>query len=91
MSPPAVLGDLVAVADLDGYVHFLDSATGDLAARTRALSERVSAVPLVIGDTLYMLDVAGNVVALRASRVDAGTGTVSGSAGSDDAMNIHPR
>src|SRR5690606_13829750 len=28
LSPPAVLGDFVVVADLDGYVHFLDRATG---------------------------------------------------------------
>ena len=28
LSPPAVVGALVAVADLKGIVHFLDAATG---------------------------------------------------------------
>jgi outer membrane protein assembly factor BamB len=75
LSPPAVLGELVAVADLEGYVHLLDRETGALAARTHALSTRVSAEPVVSGDMLFMLDAAGNVVALRATRVAAGTGT----------------
>jgi outer membrane protein assembly factor BamB len=66
LSPPAVLGDLVAVGDYDGYVHFFDRRTGKLAGRIHALSKRVSAEPVVSGDTLYMLDAGGNIVALRA-------------------------
>jgi outer membrane protein assembly factor BamB len=67
LSPPAVLGDLVAVADLKGYVHFFDRKSGKVAARIHALSKRVAAEPVVVGDTLYMLDVSGNIAALRAS------------------------
>jgi outer membrane protein assembly factor BamB len=67
LSPPAVLGSLVAVADLDGYVHFLDSEKGELAGRIHALSARVNAVPLVVDDLLIMMDVEGKIVALRAA------------------------
>jgi outer membrane protein assembly factor BamB len=75
LSPPAVLGDFVAVADFQGYVHFFDRETGALAGRTHPLSARVSAEPVVSGDTLFMLDAEGHVAALRATRVAAGAGT----------------
>ncbi len=93
LSPPAVIGELVAVADFDGYIHLLDRETGALAGRTHALSTRVSAQPIVSGDTLFMLDAAGNVVALRATRVAAGTGTntSAGSADGNSPATLRPR
>ncbi len=71
LSPPAVLGSLVAVADLEGYVHFFDAAKGELAARIRPLGGRVTAAPLVIGDLLIMMDDKGKIVALRATPLAA--------------------
>jgi hypothetical protein len=65
LSPPAVLGPLVAVADLQGYVHFLDRATGEPAARLRPLSARVSTAPVVNGDLMVMMDAEGHIAALR--------------------------
>jgi len=65
LSPPAVLGSLVAVADLEGYVHFFDAAEGQLAERVHVLGQRVTAAPLVIGDTLVLMDDDGRIVALR--------------------------
>jgi outer membrane protein assembly factor BamB len=94
LSPPAVLGTLVAAADLEGYVHFLDSATGNLAARVRPLSARVTADPVVSGDTLFMLDTMGRLVALRATLVEAGAGTTTptGSrAAEDSSTTLRPR
>jgi outer membrane protein assembly factor BamB len=67
LSAPAVLGSLVAVADLDGYVHFFDGAKGEMAGRIHALGGRVSAAPLVVDDLLIMMDVEGKIVALRAA------------------------
>jgi outer membrane protein assembly factor BamB len=67
LSAPAILGSLVAVADLDGYVHFFDAAKGELAGRIHALDVRVTAPPLVIGDLLVMMDDKGRIVALRAT------------------------
>ncbi len=71
LSPPAVLGSLVAVADLQGYIHFFDAAKGELVGRIHALGERVSAAPLVSGDLLIMMDDAGKIVALRAAPAPA--------------------
>jgi outer membrane protein assembly factor BamB len=82
LSPPAVLGNLVAVADLDGYVHFFDKDTGTLAARVKVLSDRVTAEPVVSGDMLFMLDDKGNIVALRAGAAPEGKGTTGNARGS---------
>src|SRR5690606_10502926 len=65
LSAPAVLGPLVAVADMQGYVHFLDRSSGALAARVHPLSDRVSARPVVAGDLLVMMDAEGRIAALR--------------------------
>lgn len=71
LSPPAVLGSLVAVADLEGHVHFLDVETGELAGRIRALGDHVSTAPLVVGDLLIMMDDKGRIAAMRATPVAA--------------------
>lgn len=68
LSAPAVLGKLVAVGDLDGYVHFFDAGNGELAARLHPLGARVSAPPIVVGDLLVMMDSDGKIAALRAGK-----------------------
>jgi outer membrane protein assembly factor BamB len=65
LSPPAVAGGLVAVADFEGYVHFLDAASGAEVARQHSLSLRVSADPVVSDGVVFMRDDAGNIVAFR--------------------------
>lgn len=65
LSPPALLGSLVAVADLEGYVHFLDRETGELAARLRPVQSRVSAAPVITGDKMIVMDAEGRIAALR--------------------------
>lgn len=86
LSPPALLGPLVAVADLQGYVHFLDKDTGALAARIRPLKARVTAQPVVSGDTLVMMDVEGNIAALRIKATgDAASGAIIRGGGGDGA------
>jgi outer membrane protein assembly factor BamB len=64
LSAPAAVAGYVAVADFQGYVHWLDKASGALVARTRA-GDRVSNAPLVVGDTLYVLDDDGQLTAFR--------------------------
>jgi outer membrane protein assembly factor BamB len=65
LSPPVVVGSLVAVADLQGYVHFLDASNGALAARVKSGGKHVSAPLLVHGDTVILMDDAGRITALR--------------------------
>jgi len=82
LSPPAVLGEFVVVADFEGYVHFFNRATGEPAGRVHSLTGRVTAVPVVAGDTVFLRDTEGRVVALRATLVEPGAGTVVTPAGS---------
>ena len=65
LSPPAVVGSLVMVADLEGYLHFLDIGTGALAARTKGGGERVTAAPIVNGDTVIVMNDEGDISAWR--------------------------
>ena len=65
LSAPTVIGDYVAVADLDGYVHFFDRATGTIAGRTKTSGDRVTNAPLAVDGILYVISDKGDVTALR--------------------------
>ena len=69
LSAPAALGDYVAVADLEGYVHWFDRATGALAGRAKTGGDRVTNAPLAIDGTLYVINDAGDLSALRAQPI----------------------
>jgi len=69
LSAPAAVGDYVVVADLDGYVHWFDRTTGTLAGRAKTSGERVTNPPLVIANTLYLIDDEGDISALRAQPI----------------------
>jgi len=64
LSAPAALGGFVAVADFEGYVHWLDKASGALVARSKA-GGRVSNPPLVAGGLLLTIDDDGRITAFR--------------------------
>jgi outer membrane protein assembly factor BamB len=65
LSAPTVVGDYVAVADLDGYVHFFDRATGSIAGRTKTSGDRVTNAPLAVNGILYVISDKGDVMALH--------------------------
>lgn len=65
LSAVAAHGDAVAVADFEGYVHWLDKATGGLAARMATGGKRVSNPPVVAGDELLVINDVGHVSAFR--------------------------
>lgn len=66
LSGPAVQGDYVVVGDVEGYVHWLAIADGKEAARERLSKHAIRATPVVIGDTVYVVDVNGELGAYRA-------------------------
>lgn len=68
LSAPAIQGKYVAVGDSEGYVHWLTLDEGKFAARERLGRKPIEGAPLVIGDTLYVEDVKGNIGAYRASQ-----------------------
>ena len=65
LSAPAVVGDYVAVADLEGYVHWFDRATGTVAGarqdRRRSRHQRA----VVRQGNLYVISDKGDIVALH--------------------------
>jgi outer membrane protein assembly factor BamB len=71
LSAPAVGDSTVAVADFQGYVHWLDKATGTLAARASSGKVRVTNAPVAVGDMVLVINDEGRISAFRASPVSA--------------------
>jgi len=71
LSAPVVVGDFVAVADLEGYVHWFDRATGTIAGRVKTGGDRVTNAPLAVDGIVYVINDKGDVVALRGTPVAA--------------------
>jgi outer membrane protein assembly factor BamB len=68
LSTPVVTSTAIAVADFQGYLHWLDKNTGELVARERiAKKQRVSNPPAGAGDTVVVLTDAGTLAAYRAT------------------------
>jgi outer membrane protein assembly factor BamB len=67
LTSPAVQGNYVVVGDMEGYVHWLQTGDGALAARERLSKKAIRAQPLVVGDTVYVEDVEGRIGAYRLS------------------------
>ena len=65
LSPIAVMDDSVVVGDFQGYLHFLDKASGALAARVGTSSGRISTQPLVVGDVVVVVNDRGHINAYR--------------------------
>ena len=69
LSAVAVTDNAVIVGDYKGYVHWLDKATGGLAARTRAGKTRVSNPPVISGNMVIVIDDAGKINAFRTTPI----------------------
>jgi outer membrane protein assembly factor BamB len=68
LSTPVVTSTAIAVADYQGYLHWLDKGTGELVARERiAKKQRVSSPPAGAGDTVVVLTDGGTLAAYRAT------------------------
>ena len=65
LTGPAVQGNYVVVGDSEGYVHWLQTGDGALAARERLSKKAIRAQPLVVGDVVYVEDVDGHIGAYR--------------------------
>jgi outer membrane protein assembly factor BamB len=65
LSPLAVMDDTVVVGDFQGYLHWVDKASGALAARVGSGSARISTQPLVVGDIVVVANDRGQINAFR--------------------------
>lgn len=70
LSAPVVTGNAVAVADFEGYVHWLAREDGRFLARERAARAAVLTAPIADGATIYVSTQNGYLSALR---IDART------------------
>jgi outer membrane protein assembly factor BamB len=76
LSTPVLTSTAVAVADFEGYLHWLDKTTGELVARERVAKERISNSPVAVGDTVVVLTDRGKLAAFRATPVAAAAAPV---------------
>lgn len=72
LTAPAVQGDTLAVADFEGRVHWLDTATGAVIGRASAGGGRISSRPVVVGDLWLVQADSGTAYALRTRPRSAG-------------------
>ena len=59
ITAPAIVGERLVVADLDGYVHWFDKTSGRLVGRIRPGNSRSYVQPLVWRDRVLWLDMFG--------------------------------
>jgi outer membrane protein assembly factor BamB len=76
LSAVALTDNAVVTADYQGNVHWLDKATGELAARAQSGKVRVSNPPVVSGNMVFVINDAGRITAFRTTPIG---GTMSGS------------
>src|SRR5271169_1561550 len=67
LTVPAVTSTAIAVADYQGYLHWLDKGTGVLVARQRVAKYRVTNPPVAVKDTVIVLTDSGSLAAFRAT------------------------
>jgi outer membrane protein assembly factor BamB len=65
LSPIAVMDDTIVLGDFQGYLHWLDKASGALAARVATGGARISTQPLVVGDMVVVVNDRGLINAYR--------------------------
>jgi outer membrane protein assembly factor BamB len=66
LTGPAIDGDAVVVGDFEGYLHWLDRATGEIIARVKAGGTRISNAPVAAGGLVLVQSDDGKVYAFRA-------------------------
>lgn len=64
ITAPATIGNYIAVADFEGYVHILSQIDGSIVGRTRVDSDGVRATPLGRAGRLFIFGNSGRLVAL---------------------------
>jgi outer membrane protein assembly factor BamB len=65
LSAVAAMDDSLVTADFQGYLHWLDKASGALAARVATGKARVSSPPVVAGNTVVVINDRGRIDAFR--------------------------
>ena len=65
LSAPAIMAQAVVAGDFQGYVHWLDKASGALAARVATGKVRISTAPVVVDNMVLVINDRGQISAFR--------------------------
>jgi len=65
LTGPALDGNTIVVGDFQGYLHWLDAATGEILARESTDGDRITNAPVVADGVVYVLTDSGTVAAFR--------------------------
>jgi outer membrane protein assembly factor BamB len=65
LTAPAIDGDAIVVGDFEGYLHWLDRATGKIIARTKSGGGRITNAPVAAQEMLYVQTDDGKLLALQ--------------------------
>ena len=65
LSGPAIDGNTIVVGDFEGYLHWLDAATGEIVARESTDGDRITNAPVVADGVVYVLTDSGTLAAFR--------------------------
>lgn len=77
LSPPLLVGDLAAVADFEGVLHWFDRLTGVEVARDK-VGDAVSTAPLLHNGVLLLITDKGRVMAFKPAASRAAAAAASG-------------
>lgn len=84
LSGPVVAGDMIVVADFQGYVHWLDKATGAISGRVHSGKARYTNPPVYADGVLLLIDDRGGIYAYRAApKAGRATAAVAAAAGQE--------
>jgi outer membrane protein assembly factor BamB len=65
LTAPALDGDALVVGDFEGYVHWLDKATGEIVARQKTDGERITNAAIASDAGVFVQTDSGKLLAFR--------------------------
>jgi outer membrane protein assembly factor BamB len=65
LTAPAVDGDALVVGDFEGYVHWLDKATGEIVARQKTDGERITNSAVTTDAGVFVQTDSGKLLAFK--------------------------
>jgi outer membrane protein assembly factor BamB len=67
LTAPALDGDALVVGDFEGYVHWLDKATGEIVARHKTDGERITNAAVTTDAGVFVQTDSGKLLAFRST------------------------
>lgn len=67
LTAPVIDADSLVVADYEGYVHWLDKATGEVIARAKTDGDRISNAPVSADGRVFVMTDSGDLLAFKSA------------------------